>query len=207
MRRVFISCPKSDQPWKDALLRINAESRIFVNCSTNTDDIDGGLESHEIREIIRNKYLNQSTVTLLIVGKQTKFRKHIDWELDASMHNGTLFGKSGVVVLLSPDCESEYFTSPFPELKERFYPYVDDWTTITSRQEYERRFPHLPHRIIDNLLVPNSNISITNWKDVIDQPERLRLLIECAHLARAGSEYDTSRDLRLRDHVPGLRWM
>ena len=209
MRRVFISCCKQkyDQACKEELLRLNADARIFINSSICTDDIDGGLEPEEIRALIREKYLNQSTVTLLIVGKQTRYKKHIDWELQASMHHGSLFGKSGVVVLLTPDCESEYFTSPFPEIKDCFYPHVEEWTTITSSQAYEHRFPYLPHRIIDSLLLPGNNISVSNWKDVIDHPERLRLLIECAHHARARSKYDMRRDLRLRDHVPGLRWM
>lgn len=139
---------------------------------------------------------------MLIVGRETKYRKHVDWELYSSMYNGTNFGRSGVVVLLAPNCESEYFSAPFDEIKSTFYPDVSNWISIDSREEYERRYPHLPPRIIDNLLKRDSKISVTNWSKVANDPEKLRLLIECAHNARTTCEYDMSRAMRMRDHNP-----
>ena len=205
MRRVFISYHhKNEQYEKQNLLNLNNEHNIFVDCSVDTGDIDENLEPQQIRQTIRRNYLSESTVLLLIVGKETKFRKHVDWELYSSMYNGPKFGRSGVVVLLASDCESEYFTAPFNEVKERMYPSVSSWTTIDKREEYERRYPYLPPRIIDNLVKGGSKISVTNWSKVINSPENLRLLIECAHNGRTSCEYDMSRSMRMRDHNPSL---
>lgn len=203
MRRVFISYHhRNEQYLKEHLLQLNSHHGIFVDCSVDTGDIDDDLEPQVIRQTIRRNYLSESTVLMLIVGRETKYRKHVDWELYSSMYNGTNFGRSGVVVLLAPDCESDYFSAPFDELKSTFYPNVSNWISIDSREEYERRYPHLPPRIIDNLLKRNSKISVTNWSKVANDPEKLRLLIECAHNARTTCEYDMSRAMRMRDHNP-----
>lgn len=203
MRRVFISYHhRNEQYLKEHLLQLNSHHGIFVDCSVDTGDIDDDLEPQVIRQTIRRNYLSESTVLMLIVGRETKYRKHVDWELYSSMYNGTNFGRSGVVVLLAPDCESDYFSAPFDELKSTFYPNVSNWISIDSREEYERRYPHLPPRIIDNLLKRNSKISVTNWSKVANDPEKLRLLIECAHNARTTCEYDMSRTMRMRDHNP-----
>lgn len=208
MRRVFISYHHSnEQPCKEALLWLNSRNNIFIDCSVSTGDIDDDLEPQKIRRIIRENYLSESTVIIVIVGKETQYRKHVDWELYSSMYNGKTFGRSGVVVLLSPDCQSQYFNAPFHEVKTSMYSHATSWTTITSREEYERRYPYMPARIIDSLVVPNSKISVTNWSDIIGYPERLRLLIECAHNSRADAEYDMSRDMRMRDYNPNLRWL
>ncbi|WP_375317187.1 TIR domain-containing protein [Spiroplasma endosymbiont of Virgichneumon dumeticola] len=39
----------------------------------------------EIFKIIREKYLKDSNVTILILGKHTKCRQHIDWEIATSL--------------------------------------------------------------------------------------------------------------------------
>lgn len=205
MQRVFISYHhRNEGSLKEELLRINEQNNIFIDCSVNTGDIDENLEPQAIRQTIRRNYLSGSTVVLLLVGRETKYRKHVDWEVYSSMYNGTNFGRSGVVVLHAPDCESNFFTAPFDEIKETMYPHVSSWISISSREEYERRYPHLPDRIIDNLLKANSKVSVSNWNAVVGNPERLRLLIDCAHNARGNCEYDMSRPMRMRDHNPSL---
>ena len=203
MRRVFISYHhRNEQYLKENLIQLNRHHNIFVDCSVDTGDIDDNLEPQVIRQTIRRNYLSESTVLILIVGKETRYRKHVDWELYSSMYNGTNFGRSGVVVLVAPDCGSEYFTAPFDELKSSFYPTVSSWVSIDSAKEYEHRYPYMPPRIIDNLLKRGSKISVTNWSKIANSPEKLKLLIECAHNARKTCEYDMSRPMRMKDHNP-----
>ena len=205
MHRVFISYHhKNENYFKDDLLRINRDNDIFIDCSVSTGDVDENLEPQAIRQTIRRNYLNESTVLLLLVGRETKYRKHVDWELYSSMYNGKNFGKSGVVVLHAPDCESDYFTAPFDEIKRTMYPHISGWTSIDNREEYQRRYPHLPERITDNLLKSKSKISVSNWSVIAENPERLRLLIDCAHNARSECEYDMSRAMRMRNHNPSI---
>jgi len=174
MHKVFISYHHSNEgEIKEKLLRINKEHNIFIDCSVSTGDIDENLEPQAIRKTIRRKYLSGSTVILLLVGRETKYRKHVDWELYSSMYNGTNFGRSGVVVLHAPCCESDYFTAPSAEIKKTIYPHISNWKSIDSRDEYEKRYPDLPPRIIDNLLKKGSRVSVSNWSSVVENPERL----------------------------------
>ncbi|MGN0925143.1 TIR domain-containing protein [Ectopseudomonas mendocina] len=203
MERVFISYHhRNEQGVKEELLRINEQHKIFIDCSVATGDIDEDLSPQSIRQKIRREYLSGSTVLLLIVGRETQYRKHVDWELYSSMYNGPKFGRSGVVVILAPGSESPYFTAPFEEVKRELYPHVANWMHIESRAEYESRYPYVPPRIIDNLMMRGSCISITNWSKIQENPEHLRILIECAHAARKEAEYDMSREMRMRDYNP-----
>ena len=135
-------------------------------------------------------------------GQETRYRKHVDWELYSSMYNGPKFGKSGVVVLHAPICESEFFTAPFDEVKKSLYPHITDWVQLGERTKYEERYPYMPPRIIDCLTAGKSNITVSNWNNVMDDPEKLRLLIECAHNSRTESQYDLSRPMRMKDFNP-----
>ena len=76
-----------------------------------------------------------------------------------------------------------------------FYLDVIDWTTIATRAEYEKRFPDMPARIIDNLLEPKAKISVIPWKKVIADPDAFRWLIDVAFRNRVKCEYDHSRPL------------
>lgn len=203
MHRVFISYHHKNESYlREELARINRAEDIFHDCSVSTGDIDENLNPQQIRQTIRRNYLNESTVLLLLAGKETKYRKHVDWELYSSMYNGTKFGRSGVVVLLAPDCASDYFTAPFREIKSELYPHVSNWVTVSSREEHVRRYPDLPERVIDNLSKTESKIAVSNWEHVMQEPKKLGLLIDCAHKGRKFCEYDMSRPMRMRDHNP-----
>ena len=81
-RKVFISYHHSnDQIYKDSLIKFNDENKIFIDMSVDTGDIDDQLTDETIRQKIRDEYLKNSTVTILLVGTETKYRKHIDWEI------------------------------------------------------------------------------------------------------------------------------
>lgn len=89
MHRVFISYHHdNDQNYKNALVKWAEENDIFIDYSVETGDIDDNLTDQQIREIIRDDYLRESTVTILLVGTETKNRKHVDWELYSSMFDG-----------------------------------------------------------------------------------------------------------------------
>ena len=82
MHKVFISYHHlNDQGYKENLVRFGEENQIFIDGSVDTGDISDDLPSQTIREIIRDDYLRDSTVTIVLVGTSTKGRKHIDWEI------------------------------------------------------------------------------------------------------------------------------
>ena len=105
--KVFISYHhKNDQDYKNSLCELNKICDIFIDMSVNTNDIDDDLDDETIRTKIRDDYLKDSTVTILLVGTETKNRKHIDWELYSSMYDGAVNKKSGVLVINLPTIQS-----------------------------------------------------------------------------------------------------
>lgn len=197
MHRVFISYHHAnDQYYKEELLRWNRANPIFHDYSIDTGDIPDHWSDETIRQEIRDEYLRDSTVTILLVGTETKRRKHIDWELYSSMYDGTKNNRSGILVINLPSTGCTYFDSAHNGEKDAIYPECTSWTTITERSEYERRYPCMPDRIIDNLLEPSVKISVTNWSKIESDWNKLRFLIEVAHNDKSSCHYDLSTRMR-----------
>lgn len=188
-----------DQFYKEELLKANYEYPMFIDGSVDTGDISDDLDDQTIRQIIRDSYLRDSTVTILLVGTATKKRKHIDWEIYSSIIDGAVNKKSGILVINLPSTNCTYFTATHLGEKERLYPETSSWTSISSREEYERRYPYLPNRIIDNLLKPEAKISVVNWDKIAENLDHLVFLIDATFNDRAKSQYDLSRPMRRRD--------
>lgn len=185
----------NDQIYRDTLVKWNDENGIFIDASVELGDIDDSLTDQRIRERIRDDYLRDSTVTILLCGTETRHRKHVDWELYSSMYDGTVNKKNGILVVNLPTIGDTYFTASHGQgEKELVYPSCSSWVTIDNRAEYERRFPHMPARIIDNLVANAAKISVTTWSR-LTSPDVFRFLIEATHQDRASAVYDLSRSM------------
>ncbi len=200
MHKVFISYHhQKDQYYKGELLEINNYYKqmygnpIFIDRSVDTGDISENLSDENIRQKIRDEYLRDSTVTILLLGTETKYRKHIDWEIYSSMYDGTVNKKSGVLIINLPTI-SDSVRAGHREQKN-VYPEITDWTSFKTRKEYEDNHPNMPERIIDNLVHPGAKISVTNW-DKITDPKVLKFLIDATFEDRVNCEYDLSRPMR-----------
>lgn len=195
MHKVFITYHhENDQYSKEEMLRLNARNSIFIDKSVHTGDISDDLDDQAIRRIIRDDYLRDSTVTILLVGTETEGRKHVDWEVYSSMFNGTVNTKSGILVINLPSTGCHLCTAAHSE-HARVYPEISHWITIDTEAEYKRRYPFMPDRIIDNLLAPTARISVVPWSKATN-PDHLRFLIEATFADRQQCTYDLSRRLR-----------
>jgi hypothetical protein len=196
--KVFVSYHHAvDQGYKEALLKLNGSHNIFIDGSVDTGDIDEALDDQAIREKIRDDYLQDSTVTIVLVGTGTKGRKHVDWEIYSSMYDGTVNKKSGVLVINLPSTGCTYYTAAHgDDEKRKVYPENTRWVSISDRTEYESRYPYLPDRIIDNLLKSGARVSVTSWDIVAGDIEKLRFLMDATFNDRAGCDYDLSRPMR-----------
>ena len=196
--KVFISYHHAnDQYYKETLLQSNIYDDIFIDASVDTGDIDENLSDESIRQKIRDEYLRDSTVTIVLVGTETKNRKHVDWEIYSSMYDGKVNKKSGVLVINLPTTGCTYCTAAHgDEEKSEIYPNTSSWTSIKTRKEYEERYPYMPARIIDNLLKAEVKLSVTNWDTIMADTEKLKLLIDLTYKDRAGCDYDLSRPMR-----------
>lgn len=194
MHKVFISYYHRDDQWyKDKLVKFGTTNSIFIDKSVDTGDIPDHLPDQSIRQIIRDEYLRDSTVTIVLVGTETKRRKHIDWEIYSSMYDGAVNKKSGILVINLPGT-SELCSVAHDNEKEIVYPNIESWTSVKTRAEYERRYPYMPDRIIDNLLKPEAKISVAPW-DRINETT-LKFLIDAAFEDRARCVYDLSSPMR-----------
>ena len=91
MHKVFISYHhKNDQKYKEYLSEMGETWDIFIDQSVQTGDISETLGTQAIRRKIRDERLRDSTVTILLCGTETRFRKHVDWELKSSMIDGQI---------------------------------------------------------------------------------------------------------------------
>ena len=195
MHKVFISYHhKNDQGYKEELVEFGRQHSIFIDESVDTGDISDDLSDESIREKIRDEYLRDSTVTIVLVGTETKRRKHVDWEIYSSMYDGTVNKKSGVLVINLPTIPDAYFDAAHDAEKRWVYPDITSWTSVNSRVEYERRYPYMPDRIIDNLLKPEAKVSVTPWNRI--DTTRLKFLLDAAFEDRGRCEYDLSRPMR-----------
>lgn len=197
MHKVFISYHHAnDQQYKNQLQDWARLHDLFIDMSVDTTEINDTLPTDSIHRIIRDDYLRDSSVTIVLVGTDTKGRKHVDWEIYSSMYDGAINKKSGILVIQLPSTSPTYYTAAHEVEKQSVYPDCTEWTHITDRAEYERRYPYLPARIIDNLMESKAKISVTTWDRISGNLSNLVTMIDAAYDDRANCQYDLSRPMR-----------
>ncbi|MDE0623051.1 MAG: TIR domain-containing protein [Bryobacterales bacterium] len=200
MHKVFISYHhRNDQWYKNELIRIGEQNAVFIDRSVDTGDISESLSDEAIRRKIRDEYLRDSTVTIVLVGTETKQRKHIDWEIYSSMYDGPVNKKSGILAICLPSTSSNLVHASHGDREKELFPDITSWVSINSRREYEERYPYMPARIIDNLVESRSKISVVPWTRVDDGGATLEALIDVAFEGRSRCEYDLSTPMRRRN--------
>ena len=199
MHKVFISYHHdNDQAYKNSLIKMGTNFGVFIDRSVDSGEISEDLSDETIREKIRDEYLRDSTVTILLAGAETKWRKHIDWELYSSMFDGVRNKKSGIFVVNLPSTICTYVSAAHgDEEKQLIHPDITSWGSIDNRAEYERRYPHFPDRIIDNLIAPKAHISVVPWGKLT--PRNLEFLVDVTFERRGDCEYDLHRRMRRRN--------
>ena len=199
--RVFISYHHAnDQYYKDLLVEMAEGYDLFVDCSVDTRDISDDLDDQRIREIIRDDYLRDSTVTIVLVGEKTARRKHIDWEIYSSMLDGKKNKKSGVLVVTLPTVRTCPIYAKHGDKEKALYPYpATSWRQIGSWEQCKQACPEMPDRILDNLVKPEALVSVTPWKRIEESAEFLATLIDFAFQDREKCDYDLRRSMRRRN--------
>ena len=200
--KVFISYyHHDDQTYKDYLINmqeLNPDTwqfqSIFEDCSVHENEIDDtGLTSEQIRCIIRDEYIKDATVLILLCGQNTRKRKHIDWEIHAAMYDSDKNPQMGILVINLPNINQSVRASTNEEK-----PLLSDnghWFSLKTRQEFEQYYPYMPSRIIDNF-IKDVPITVVEWNRVQDNPQILKQLIDNAYSRRFEVTYDHSAPLR-----------
>ena len=101
--KVFVSYHHKDQYHKDLFETLFADIYdTIVSKSVQDGDINPNLKTDTIRQTIRDKYLRDSTVTVVLIGVETWKRKHVDWEIGSSIRHTEYNSRSGLLGILLP---------------------------------------------------------------------------------------------------------
>lgn len=102
--KVFVSYHHNkDQGYRNRFERLFDDVYdIMDSRSVKLDDIPKGLHLDEISRCIRDEYLSDSTVTVVLIGKDTWSRKHVDWEIAATVRDTEANPRSGLLGILLP---------------------------------------------------------------------------------------------------------
>jgi hypothetical protein len=133
-RKCFISYYGSDAAEVNNF--INDFSDVFIakviGVSEGDDFIDSD-DSDYVMKRIREKYLGDSTVTICMIGSCTHSRRYIDWELKATLRQGT-YTPNGLLGIVLPSLGNS------SHLPQRF---KDNWNQDNESNGYAlyREYP------------------------------------------------------------------
>lgn len=102
--KTFISYHHAnDEQYKIVFKRIYSDMHdIIVPWDVEIGDIDPNLKTDTIRRKIRDEYLRDSTVTVVLIGAQTWQRRHVDWEVSTSIRDTQFNPRSGLLGIFLP---------------------------------------------------------------------------------------------------------
>jgi len=194
--KVFISYYHAeDQQYKDNIIRQNSLYNIFDNYSIRENDIDDtNKTSEQIRRIIRDDYMRNATVLLLLCGQRTKTRKHVDWEIHTAMYHSDANPQMGIVVVNLPTIHQLQMSSCDDDKK--YFGYVN-WSAMSKiRSDIDKNFPFLPDRVAENLTRNDIYTPIVDWSVISGNIYNLAGIIDVAYNNRYRNNYDYSTPLR-----------
>ena len=105
-RKLFVSYHSNDRFYRDRFDFLFGH--LFVNKSVKYNDIDSDLSDSYVKRLIREGYLTDSSVCVVLVGPETYCRKHVDWEISAALSK-KVGGHSGLFGLCLPN-HPDYYT-------------------------------------------------------------------------------------------------
>lgn len=141
--KVFVSYHHAnDQYYREEFEKLFVYNHdIMLTNSVQMGDINPNLRTETIRQKIRDEYLRDSTVTIVLIGTETWKRKHVDWEIGSSIRDTFYNPRSGLLGIFLPsyplqqnsitnNCEYYPYTIP-PRLEKNVecgYAKVYSWS-------------------------------------------------------------------------------
>lgn len=158
--KIFVSYNSDDQHYWECFERLFLDVYgIIVSRSVTIGDFDSTTFSTErIRQHIRDKYLLDTTVTVVLIGANTWQQKSVDWEISSSLRQTQYNTRSGLLGILLPtyprpsDKSYDPYTIP-PRLYDniacgysRLYPWNEEPYTVLAwiHHAFRRRTEILP---------------------------------------------------------------
>lgn len=219
MARIFVSFHhKLNQKHADLIRQIIKKyNHIDITLNEgNKIDNEESLTDEQIRQKIRDKFLKDVDVTIVIVGSDSKNRKHIDWEIRSTIHKFENHRDSGIVVINVIDTKYSWILDD--ELVKKY-----DATSINERSWPEKidkkEIEWLPERLVNSMCTNysyqdclNKNYKhavfpIIEYKKIKENNELLNLAIRQAlNFKRINKgKWDTQTKMRRKNNDSGNR--
>ena len=136
-RKTFLSYyHKDDQLYKNYFENLFGD--LMINKSVQDGDIDSDNSDGYIKQLIQKEYLCDTTILVVLIGNNTKHRKHVDWEISGALNykvGDHCAGLLGVVLPSHPDynkpknhLDKSNYPKRFIENYESGYAVMIDWT-------------------------------------------------------------------------------
>ena len=96
-------------------------SDVFTAKTVGVTDEDDFINSDDVDYVmrrIREKYLSNTTVTILLIGECTKARKYVDWEIASTLRNDPVNGRSGLLGINMKSVGTRWL--PPPRLEDNY---------------------------------------------------------------------------------------
>ena len=120
--KVFISYHHADQTEVEAFIRIFSDQRhVFIVRALGTEmdpTIINSNDTDYVMRRIRELYLQDSTVTVVLIGKCTWARKYVDWEVQSSLRHGQTVTPNGLLGITLPSVANSRALTPPDRLKQ-----------------------------------------------------------------------------------------
>lgn len=103
--KVFVSFHHEDEGYKTWFT--NMMGGNIVDKSVEDGDINPSNSTDYTRQTIRDEFIADATVTVVLIGRCTWQRKHVDWEIGSSLRdtkNNSRCGLLGILLPSHPDC-------------------------------------------------------------------------------------------------------
>jgi len=144
----------------------------YVSKSVQDGDIDPKNKTETIRQKIRDNFISDTTVTVVLIGQCTWRRKHVDWEISHSIRDTQKNKRNGLIGILLPSYNAYGYS-----LKR----------TENGRSSYD---PYtIPPRLYDNV-----ECGFAKIYSYPSNPDELRKWIHEAFERRKSVLPDNSRD-------------
>ncbi len=98
--KAFVSFHHKDQQYKDYFLRVMRDD--IVDQSVGNGDINDSNTTETMRQQIRDGFIADATVTVVLIGPCTWQRKHVDWEIGSSLRSTQKNSRCGLLGILLP---------------------------------------------------------------------------------------------------------
>ena len=157
--KVFISFHHDDQKYKDRFVQMMKGN--VVDKSVEDGDIDDqNMRTATIRQKIRDNFIADATVTVVLIGPCTWQRKHVDWEIGSSLRKTKRNPRCGLLGILLPN---------HPNFRS---------------ETFNRRL--IPPRLADNCKGDAPYARIYRWSGSPNEVNRVRQWIHQACLRKNG---------------------